>query len=49
MVQLTHITGGGVGAKPHPLSNFGNFLEKNSHFKAIRIKFRTVLEPLKKT
>ena len=47
-VQLKHITDRGLGAKPKLQGKFGHLSEKNSHFNAIRIKFRIFLEPLEK-
>ena len=37
------------GRSPQSLGNFCDFLEKNNHFNAIWIKFRTFLEPFERT
>ena len=44
-VQLKHIINGGLGAKPLPLAIFKIFQQKNSHFSAIWMTFRTIVEP----
>ena len=49
LMQFKCIMDGGLGAKPPVAGQFSRFLEKNNHFNAICITFRTFLKPLKKT
>ena len=48
LVQLNHITQGGLGVYSLPLGNFYNLLGKNSQFSAISNTFYTFLELFEK-